>query len=142
MTRHGAPSLLLAACLAGSLCAAAGDALARGGGGGGGGGPGGGFGVPGGHYDRNDPFRSHRRPYLTDEYDEIRRLRQRGEILSLEQILQHARLGREGRVLESFLEKERGRYVYNIELVDEQGQVWEMELDAATGEVLENHRED
>ena len=81
--------------------------------------------------------------YATREYDEIRRLRQSGEILPLEHILQQARRQRPGRVLEGGLEQERGgRYIYNLELVDDKGHVWEMELDAATGEVLENRQED
>jgi uncharacterized membrane protein YkoI len=81
--------------------------------------------------------------FATREYDEIRRLRQRGEILPLESILQQARRQRQGRVLEGGLEREHGgRYIYNLELVDDKGHVWEMELDAATGEVLENRQED
>jgi len=80
--------------------------------------------------------------YATEEYDDIRRLRQRGDILPLEQILQRARRQRHGRVLETGLQKEHGRYVYNLELVDDKGHVWEMELDAATGEVLKNRQED
>lgn len=81
--------------------------------------------------------------FATREYDEIRRLRQRGEILPLESILQQARRQRPGRVLEGGLEREHGgRYIYNLELVDDKGQVWEMELDAATGEVLDNRQED
>lgn len=80
--------------------------------------------------------------YSTGEYDDIRRLRQRGDILPLESILQQARRHRDGRVLETGLEQERGRYIYNVEMVDDEGHVWEMELDAATGEVLENRQED
>jgi hypothetical protein len=80
--------------------------------------------------------------YTTREYDDIRRLRQHGDILPLERILQQARRQRDGRVLETYLERERDRYIYNVEMVDDKGRVWEMELDAATGEVLENRQED
>lgn len=112
---------------------AAGAAVARGGGDGSGGGDG-----PqrrGGTHERlDDDFRS-------GEYDAIRRLRQAGEILPLEQILREARRQRHGRVLETGLEQEHGRYIYNVELLDDKGKVWEMELDAATGEVLKNRQE-
>jgi len=80
--------------------------------------------------------------YAGEEYDDMRRLRQRGEILPLEQILQQARRERDGRVLETGLFRRRGRYLYEVELVDTDGQVWEMEIDAATGEVLKNRLED
>lgn len=80
--------------------------------------------------------------YASEEYDDARRLRQRGDILPLERILQAARRQRDGRVLETGLTQEHGRYIYNVELVDDKGRVWEMELDATTGEVLENRLED
>lgn len=109
-------------------------------------GPGGAFARDGGNFHGHDirDERSHRQDddYVTKEYDDIRRLRQRGDILPLEQILQRARRQRDGRVLETDLQREDGRYVYAVELVDDKGRVWELQLDAATGEVLKNRRED
>jgi uncharacterized membrane protein YkoI len=95
-----------------------------------------------GHDTVAERFRNLDDDYATEEYDDIRRLRQRGDILPLEQILQRVRRQRHGRVLETALQKERGRYVYNLELVDDRGHVWEMDIDATTGEVLENRQED
>ena len=69
-------------------------------------------------------------------------LAQQGDILPLEQILQTAREHHTGRVLETELEREGDRYVYEIELLDESGQVWELEFDAATGELLKREQED
>jgi uncharacterized membrane protein YkoI len=70
------------------------------------------------------------------EHDTVRAITQRGDILSLERILQDARAQHAGRVLESELEQKDGRYIYEVELVDDHGRVWEMKFDARTGEVL------
>ncbi|KKM61437.1 hypothetical protein LCGC14_1531770, partial [marine sediment metagenome] len=40
------------------------------------------------------------------------------------------------------LEKEDGLYVYELEIVDYSGEVWELELDAKTGELVELENED
>ena len=71
-----------------------------------------------------------------------RRLMEAGEILPLQQILDHIKPEQAGRVLEVELERERGRYVYEIELLSEEGRVWEYKIDAATGEILERELED
>ena len=126
------PLFLLTAWLGGTALLGAGSAAARGGGGHG-------SGYGGGLEERLERLDD---DFATGEYDEVRRLRQRGDILPLESILQKARRQRHGRVLESDLQQKHGRYIYNLELVDDKGHVWEMELDAATGEVLENERED
>lgn len=80
--------------------------------------------------------------YRVSEHEEVRSMQQRGDILSLEEILQRARGNHDGRVLETELEHKRGRYVYEVELLDEQGHVWEMKFDAATGDLLQEERED
>jgi uncharacterized membrane protein YkoI len=71
-----------------------------------------------------------------------RRLMEQGEILPLQQILDH--LGREqtGRVLEVGLELEHGRYIYEIELLGEDGRVLVYEIDAASGEVINGKLEE
>ena len=75
------------------------------------------------------------------DQDAARGLREAGEIMSLETILEKARVARPGRVLEVELEAEHGRRIYKIEILDQQGTVWEMKLDAATGELLETEKE-
>jgi uncharacterized membrane protein YkoI len=40
------------------------------------------------------------------------------------------------------LEKEHGRYIYEIEVLDNDGKVWEMEVDAENGEILKTELED
>lgn len=80
--------------------------------------------------------------WADDDYLEARRLVEQGKIQPLESILQQVRAVRPGRVLEIELEREHGRHVYEIELLDESGQVWELEMDAVTGEILEQELED
>ena len=60
----------------------------------------------------------------------------------MQQILERARRHHDGKVLETELEQDRGRYIYEIELVDRQGQVWEMKFDAGSGELLKENQED
>lgn len=75
--------------------------------------------------------------------DQALALSRSGEILRLEQLLQHiSQLHPRSQLLEVELEEEHGRYIYEIELLTLNGQTYELELDASTGELLENHRED
>lgn len=76
------------------------------------------------------------------DHEAVRELMQQGDILPLEQILEQARQLRAGRVLETELERERGGYIYEVEVLDDNGEVWEMKFDAATGELLEQELED
>lgn len=45
-------------------------------------------------------------------------------------------------IKETELEREYGRYVYKVELRDADGVEWDVDLDAATGEVLDDRRDD
>jgi len=77
-----------------------------------------------------------------DEAEKARSLTDTGALLPLEQILEKAQAELPGRVIEIELDQENGRYTYELEIVDAEGRVWELEMDAATGEVLETERED
>jgi uncharacterized membrane protein YkoI len=79
--------------------------------------------------------------YSTEEFDKVRRLRQSGDILSLEAILARARGNHGGRVLEIELETVGERYVYEVQLVDDKGQIQELWFDAMTGELIMAPRE-
>ncbi len=70
-----------------------------------------------------------------------RKLLESGQILSLEKIMEHARRHKVGDILETELENKRGRYIYEVELLDSAGQVWELELDAASGKLISVERE-
>lgn len=82
-------------------------------------------------------------PVLADgDHDRARRALEAGEILSLSEILAAAEAVRPGRVIEVELEKDDGRWVYELELVTPDGRLYEMEIDAATGTLLEIEQED
>jgi len=76
-----------------------------------------------------------------DGHDRARRALEAGEILPLSDILAAARASRSGRVIEVELERDDGRWIYELELVTPGGRIYEMEIDAATAAVLELERE-
>ena len=74
---------------------------------------------------------------------EARRLVEEGAIRPLEEIMAEVRSQHPGRILEVELERRReAGYIYEIELLDEEGNVWELEVDAASGELLNTEPED
>jgi uncharacterized membrane protein YkoI len=76
-----------------------------------------------------------------DDYEEAYRLRERREILPLEELLQRLDLGEDTRVLEIESEFDRGRRVYEIEYLDGGGRIREVLIDARSGEVLGHEEE-
>lgn len=74
--------------------------------------------------------------------EDASRLSGRGDILSLEKISQKAKAIKPGQVLEVELEKKHGRYVYEVEILDARSQVWELKLDAKSGQLLEMEQDD
>jgi len=74
--------------------------------------------------------------------DDAIALRQQGVILPLEQILQAAQRLRPGRVIKVELEKKRDLYIYEVEIADNKGQVWEMKFNASDATLLSQERED
>ncbi|HEC17510.1 MAG TPA: peptidase [Sedimenticola sp.] len=77
-----------------------------------------------------------------EDHLQARALVEAGVILPLERILDQVAAEHPGRVLEVEFEREQGRYVYEIELVDDRGRVWELEYDAENAKLLEKERED
>lgn len=69
-------------------------------------------------------------------------LRKRGDILPLESLIRKAQKIRPGKVLEVELRKKHQRYIYELEILDRDGVVWEMYFDAHTGKLLKSKRED
>ncbi len=84
----------------------------------------------------------HAQVVADDGYEEARRLSESGEILPLGTLLSTIQKQQPGRVLEVEFEEVRGRYLYEIEFLDERGAVWEFKVDAVTGEILESELED
>ena len=71
-----------------------------------------------------------------------RRLSESGEILSLEKIAERARAEKPGEILETELKQKRGRYIYEVEVLDAGGRVWELKLDARSGALIKLEKED
>ncbi|RPH67833.1 MAG: peptidase M4 [Burkholderiales bacterium] len=67
---------------------------------------------------------------------EVRQLRESGKILPMEEILTRARAAQPGQVVEVELDREDGRYVYEVKVIDSADRVHKLELDAGNGEVL------
>lgn len=75
--------------------------------------------------------------------EEAVKLRDAGTIQPFEKLNQTALAKHPGgAVQDTELENEGGRYVYQLEVVDAQGVEWDIELDAATGEILKNQQDD
>ena len=72
-----------------------------------------------------------------DDHDRALRALKAGEILPLRVVLE--RLGRDhaGEVIEVELERDDGRWVYEIKMLRSDGGVFELEVDARTADVLE-----
>ena len=77
-----------------------------------------------------------------DDHLEARRLMEAGTIRPLEKILEQLSEQHPGRILEVELEQDEGRYIYEIELLDAEGVVWELEIDAQNGELLKTEQEE
>jgi uncharacterized membrane protein YkoI len=82
----------------------------------------------------------HERP----DHERAKILRQTGQILPLEKVLSAARSHHMGRVLEVELnyEEDHGGYVYEIKILDTNGEVWEVELEARTGNLIDAELEE
>lgn len=80
--------------------------------------------------------------HAEDDHDRARRLRDAGDILPLETIIERAQHERPGQILELHLEEKRNRLLYEVELVDEQGIVWELYFDARSGDLVKTKQED
>jgi len=77
-----------------------------------------------------------------DDYIEAKRLRDEGEIKSLEEILKNVRKAYPGRILEVELEDEKGRIIYELEILGDDSIVREIYIDATSGELLSIEEDD
>ncbi len=77
-----------------------------------------------------------------EDHLQARRLVEEGAIRPLADILDQVRLQQPGHILEVELEREEGRYIYEIELLDDTGVVWKLDVDAQNGELLKSEQEE
>ncbi len=75
------------------------------------------------------------------DHAEARRLVESGTIVPAERVLEHARQQHPGRLLELELKTEDERYLYEVEILDGAGIVWELYYDAQTAELVRQERE-
>jgi uncharacterized membrane protein YkoI len=76
-----------------------------------------------------------------DDHEHVYRARQDAEILPLETILERLNLPAGTRLLEVEYEREHGIDIYEIEYLTPDGEIFEVEVDAATGRILKRERE-
>jgi len=74
------------------------------------------------------------------DHDRARAAVQAGEVLALPAVLEQLRRSHPGQVLEVELEREDGRWLYEVKLLQADGQLLKLELDARTGAVLSERR--
>ena len=70
------------------------------------------------------------------DHNEIFQLRESGQIMSMEDVLRHAQSIQPGQLIEAELEREDDNYVYELKIIDAEGRLHKLELDAQTGDVL------
>lgn len=75
-------------------------------------------------------------------HEAARELLESGRILPLEAILAEIAESVPGKLIETQLEYEDGRIVYDLEILRPEGRVQEVEVDAATGHVLKIEDDD
>ena len=64
------------------------------------------------------------------------------DVMPIEEIIAKAKQDKPGRVVEVDLDHEHGRYVYEVEIVDDAGVEWDLTYDARTGKLLSTERDD
>ena len=77
-----------------------------------------------------------------EDHIEARRLLDSGEILPLEVILNNVRQTFPGKIIDVELEREDGRIAYEVEILDTDGVVTEVYINARTGKVLSVKEDD
>lgn len=76
----------------------------------------------------------------SDDHDRARAAVQAGEVLPLGQVIERLQRTHPGQILELELDRENGRWIYEVKLLQADGQLLKLELDARTADVLEVKR--
>lgn len=71
-----------------------------------------------------------------DDHNRARQALQAGQVLPLGQVLERLEREHPGQVLEVELEQEEGRWIYEVKLLQPQGQLVKLKLDARTAVLL------
>jgi uncharacterized membrane protein YkoI len=78
----------------------------------------------------------------SDDHDRARAAVQAGQVLPLPTLLERLQRSHPGQVLELELEKDDGRWIYELKLLQADGQLLKLKLDAASAQVLDVKRKD
>ena len=73
------------------------------------------------------------------DHDRARAAVAAGEVMPLPRLLQQVQKAYPGQVLEVELEREHGRWAYELRLLQPDGRLLKLQVDARTGEVMERH---
>ena len=76
------------------------------------------------------------------DHERAREALRRGEVLPLAEILERVRTQMPGEVIETELEREHERWIYELKLIDADGRIIELEVDATDGRVLRSEPDD
>ena len=78
---------------------------------------------------------------FADDHDEAYELLRSGEILPFEKILEISRKQVQGMILEVELERKNKVLIYELEVLDKKGIVWEIKLNATTGAIIKKEQD-
>lgn len=76
------------------------------------------------------------------DHDRAMHLLEEGKVISLQKVLDKAQIIVPGRILEVELESKNKQLVYEVEILNQQGEVMELLFDATTGQHLATEKED
>lgn len=80
--------------------------------------------------------------HADSDQDRARAAVQAGQVLPLKTVLERLEREHPGQVLEVELERDDGRWVYEVKLLQARGRLVKLELDAGSGEVLKRRERD
>ena len=76
------------------------------------------------------------------DHDRARSALMSGEIMALKALLERLETDHPGQVLEVELDQERDRWVYKVKVLQSDGRLLRLDVDAASGAVLKERRRD
>ena len=71
----------------------------------------------------------------SDDNDSVRHAVERGEISSLSEILKNVRGKLPGKIAGIEIEREHGRWIYELRVIDEKGRLFDVFVDAKTSKI-------
>ncbi len=85
---------------------------------------------------------AHQRDHGRGDHERARQALERGQVLPLRQVLDKIEREQQGQVLKIEFEREDGRYLYKIRLLQADGRLVKLKVDAVDGRVLSIKRKD